>query len=167
MVSSTNWIRRQIANGLVLLLIAPLAQAAPAARQQAQSGTPSQTAQPSGNPNSGQPRTAPAQQQPAAAQPSPAQPSPAQPQATPQQTNTTQPPNAPEPRQTEPVGTAAAPYENPVGAAVSRPAGAAIAPAKQKRRRSFLIRMGLVIGAAVAVGTVVALSKASPSRPSH
>jgi len=152
----TNWFQRQMVNGLVLLLIAPLAQAAPAVRQQGESGAVDQ----------GSRQSAPAQQQANA---------PAQQQSAPTQqqpTNPAQRPNAPEPQQanpntTEPVGTAAAPYESPVGAAVSRPAGAAIAPAKQKRRRSFLIRMGLVVGAAVAVGTVVALSKASPSRPSH
>jgi hypothetical protein len=52
-----------------------------------------------------------------------------------------------------------------VGVAASRPAGAAIAPAKQKRARTLLIKVGIVVGVAVAVGTVVALSNASPSRP--
>jgi hypothetical protein len=73
-----------------------------------------------------------------------------------------------EPQQNEPakpVGTAAAPYEKTTGVAASRPAGAVIAPAKQRRVRTFLIRMGIVIGAGVAVGTVAALSHASPSRP--
>ena len=66
---------------------------------------------------------------------------------------------------TKPVGTAAAPYEKTTGVAASRPAGAVIAPAKQRRARSILIRVGVIVGAAVAVGTVVALSRASPSRP--
>ena len=66
---------------------------------------------------------------------------------------------------TQPVGTAAAPYEKTQGIAGSRPAGAVLAPAKQRRTRSFLIRVGLIVGAAVAVGTVVALSKGSPSHP--
>jgi hypothetical protein len=66
---------------------------------------------------------------------------------------------------TEPVGTAAAPYENPVGVAASRPAGAVMAPAKQRRTRTILIRVGLIAGAAAAIGTVVALSRTSPSRP--
>lgn len=64
-----------------------------------------------------------------------------------------------------PVGTAVAPYEKTTGVAASRPAGAVIAPAKQKRRRAFVVRVGLLVGAAVAVGTVVALSKGSPSHP--
>jgi hypothetical protein len=66
---------------------------------------------------------------------------------------------------TEPVGTAAAPYEKPLGVAASRPAGAVMAPAKQRRTRTILIRVGLIVGAAAAIGTVVALSKTSPSRP--
>lgn len=65
----------------------------------------------------------------------------------------------------KPVGTAAAPYETTTGVAASRPAGAVIAPAKQRRARSILIRVGVVVGAAVAVGSVVLLSHASPSRP--
>jgi hypothetical protein len=65
----------------------------------------------------------------------------------------------------KPVGTAAAPYEKTTGVAASRPAGAVIAPAKQRRARSILIRVGVIVGAAVAIGTVVALSRASPSRP--
>src|ERR1700749_2257827 len=65
----------------------------------------------------------------------------------------------------QPVGTAAAPYEKTVGSASSRPAGAVIAPAKQRRAHSLLIKVGLIAGAAVAVGAVVALSKASSSRP--
>jgi hypothetical protein len=64
-----------------------------------------------------------------------------------------------------PVGTAAAPAEKPVGAAGSRPAGAVIAPAKQRRVRTILISIGIVIGAGVAIGTVAALSHGSPSQP--
>jgi hypothetical protein len=65
----------------------------------------------------------------------------------------------------EPVGTAAAPYEKPLGVPASSPAGAVIAPGKQKRSRSILIKVGLIVGAAVAIGTVVALSESSSSRP--
>jgi len=64
-----------------------------------------------------------------------------------------------------PVGTAAAPAEPVTGVAATRPVGAAIAPAKQRRARIILIRMSIVLGAAVAVGAVVALTRASPSRP--
>jgi glucose/arabinose dehydrogenase len=65
----------------------------------------------------------------------------------------------------KPVGTAAAPIEPVTGVTASRPVGAAIAPAKQRRARAILIRVSIVVGTAVAVGTVVALSHASPSRP--
>jgi hypothetical protein len=51
------------------------------------------------------------------------------------------------------------------GAPASRTVGAAIAPAKQRQRRSLLIRVGLVAGACVAVGSAFALSKGSPSKP--
>ncbi len=85
----------------------------------------------------------------AEAQPEPAQPAP-------------QPP----PTQAQkPVGTAAAETTTTTGFAVSRPAGAALAPAKQKRVRTILISVGAVVGAAVALGTVAALSKGTPSKP--
>jgi hypothetical protein len=86
-------------------------------------------------------------------------------QSTSQPTNATLPAQAPQQGGNPPVGTAAAPYEKGVGVAASRPAGVVIAPAKQRRTRSFLIRVGLIVGAAVAVGTVIGLSSASPSRP--
>lgn len=63
-----------------------------------------------------------------------------------------------------PVGTAAAPAEEPVGVAGSRPAGAVIAPAKQRRVHTFLISIGLIAAAGIAIGTVAALSHASPSQ---
>jgi hypothetical protein len=63
------------------------------------------------------------------------------------------------------VGTAAAPAETNAGIAASRPAGAAIAPARQRRRHALLIKVGVVVGAAVALGVVVALSHGSPSVP--
>jgi hypothetical protein len=51
------------------------------------------------------------------------------------------------------------------GSTLSEPAGVAIAPAKQKRTRSILIKMGLIAGAGIALGTVAALSAGSPSKP--
>ena len=64
-----------------------------------------------------------------------------------------------------PVGTAAAPVIRSEGNPASRPAGAAIAPAKQRRTRSYALRIGLIIGAAVAIGVVTAASLSSSSRP--
>jgi hypothetical protein len=64
-----------------------------------------------------------------------------------------------------PLGTAAAPYTRPTGVTGSRPAGAVIAPAKQRRLRTILISVGVIAAAGIAVGTVAALSHGSPSRP--
>ena len=66
---------------------------------------------------------------------------------------------------TVPSGTAAAKAPAVKGTPASRTVGAAIAPAKQKQHRSLLIKTGLVVGAAVAVGSAFALSKGSPSKP--
>ena len=121
----------------------------------------------------------------AADRPLPAAPQPAlktippQPSAAGDQTpaqNTT--PNAPLPAETQTpspaqhhrkthhaAGTAAGPYIKPGGVPASRPAGAAIAPAKQRRIRVIAIRLGLIVGAAIAVGTVAAATLGSPSHP--
>src|SRR5277367_2204624 len=64
-----------------------------------------------------------------------------------------------------PVGTAAAPGFTTTGVAASQPAGVAIAPEKQRRARTIVIRVGAIIGAGVAVGTVVALTEATSSKP--
>lgn len=120
---------------LVLLLAVPVGEAATAPPQA---------------PVAGQQTATPAQQSSSSSQ------LPDSPQATPAQQ-----PNAPP----APGGTAAAPYEKSNGVTASSPAGAAIAPAKQRRSRSFAIRIGLIVGAAIAIGTVVGLSSASPSRP--
>lgn len=66
---------------------------------------------------------------------------------------------------TRPVGTAVAPYEKSSGVTASRPAGAVIAPAKQRRVRSIFIKIAVVIGAGAAIATVAVLSHASPSQP--
>jgi cytoskeletal protein RodZ len=65
----------------------------------------------------------------------------------------------------QPVGTAAAPYEKPTGVPGSSPAGAVIAPAKQRRVRAIVVRMSIVIAAGAAVGAVVGLSRASHGQP--
>jgi len=65
----------------------------------------------------------------------------------------------------KPVGTAASEAPNASGVAASQPAGVAIAPAKQRRTRTIILRMGAVIGAGVAVGSVVALTSATSSKP--
>jgi hypothetical protein len=70
----------------------------------------------------------------------------------------------PPPAQT-PQGAAAAQVQPTTGTAASKPAGAALAPPKQRRVRSFLIKFGAIAGAGIALGTVYALSAASPSKP--
>lgn len=137
-------VSRQIAACLVFIVAAQLSYGAPLPPQQSaarQSAPATQVAENDGG-SSGLPE-APAPQQQDAAPPSGDQ------QSNPQ----------------KPVGTAAAPVTRPSGVAGSRPAGAAIAPAKQRRVRRLLVRWGIVLGAAAAVGTVAALSYGSQSRP--
>jgi len=95
-----------------------------------------------------------------------------QPPAPPQNTQSpaqsqppSQPSQAPSSQPQRPVGTAAAETSNAGGVAASQPAGVAIAPAKQRRIRTMVLRVGAIVGAGVAVGTVVALTQATPSRP--
>jgi hypothetical protein len=64
-----------------------------------------------------------------------------------------------------PVGTAAAEPVHAGGVAASQPAGVAVAPAKQRRTRTIVIRVAAIIGAGVAVGTVAALTQATSSKP--
>jgi cytoskeletal protein RodZ len=80
-------------------------------------------------------------------------------------TSTPRPPDSsPVGTETQPTGTAAAPAVRVSGNPVSRPAGAAIAPPKQRQVRSFLIKLGFIAGAGVALGTVAAFSLSSPAR---
>jgi hypothetical protein len=64
-----------------------------------------------------------------------------------------------------PSGVAGAKAANVKGAPVAQPAGAAVAPVRQRGHRSLLIKLGLLAGAGIAVGSVVALSERSPARP--
>jgi hypothetical protein len=74
-------------------------------------------------------------------------------------------PAAPVNERVNPLGTAAAEKGQTAGGGASRPAGVAIAPAKQKRSRSLLIKLGALAAAGAAVGTVYALSKGTGSTP--
>lgn len=65
----------------------------------------------------------------------------------------------------QPVGTAAAAAPVVSGTAAARPEGIAVAPAKQHRVRTIVIRVGAIAGAAVALGTVLALTESTGSRP--
>jgi hypothetical protein len=167
---SSRWTRRQIACILATLFAGSFAIAAPAPLQEPGStqetpGTPpSQTQAQNSDDQSKKPDSNTASSTHAL----PDSPNPVQQQSTDQraQTSTSNSDTEQEPSGApKPVGTAAAPLEKTTGVAVSRPAGAVIAPAKQRRARTILIRVSLVVGGAVAVGTVVALSHGSPSRP--
>jgi cytoskeletal protein RodZ len=145
---SARLLRQEIAIGLIVFLTAPFGGSVPAFAQQ----------------------TAPAPQQQTVPVPQISGASSSQPSSE-NQTQNDNPSSAPKSSQEQqsgtqaPLGTAAAPYEKGIGVAASRPAGAVIAPAKQRRTRSFVIKLGVLIGACAAVGTVVALSNASPSQP--
>jgi hypothetical protein len=164
-----HWLRRSIVDCLVLFLAVPLGEPATALAQQT---PPSQQAegasskqaqqQPSDSgTNKAATDTTESQAQTDTAGSGRSQaidqnrPTDASQTGTQQQQNSTQ----------APVGTAAAPYVKALGVPGSKPAGAAIAPAKQRRTRSILIKVGILVGAAVAIGTVAAASSASPSRP--
>jgi hypothetical protein len=69
------------------------------------------------------------------------------------------------PRSTQPVGVGTAQQAPTAGGAASKPAGAAIAPAKQKQYRSLLLKIGAIAAGGAALGTVYALSRGTNSKP--
>lgn len=68
-------------------------------------------------------------------------------------------------RPIDPQGAATAESAPTLGGAASKPAGAAIAPAKQRQMRSFLIKLGAIAGAGAALGTIYALTRGTSSLP--
>jgi hypothetical protein len=84
--------------------------------------------------------------------------------AAPAQTTTI--PEGPKPKpQTEPVGAATAESVPTSGGAAAKPAGVAIAPAKQHQTRSLILKLGAVAAAGAALGTIFALSHGTSSTP--
>jgi hypothetical protein len=84
------------------------------------------------------------------------------------QSQTTNPPEAPQPKTqqpTQPVGAANAERVPTAGGAAAKPAGAAIAPAKQHQTRGLLIKIGAIAAAGAALGTVYALTRSTGSLP--
>lgn len=122
-----------------------------ATRSQSQAASPSQAGS---SQSSSQSTSAPSSQTPSQAQTS---------QSTQSQSEQQTLPTASKPQQ--PVGTAVA--ETPVvsGSAAAEPAGVAIAPAKQHRVRTIVIKVGAIVGAGVALGTTLALTEGTSSRP--
>jgi hypothetical protein len=107
-----------------------------------------------------------AQPSPEQAPPDNSQNAPAEPQQNSQQ-NGSAPANGSQTSNTgqQPVGGAAAQLGRTTGGAASKPAGAALAPTKQRQTRSLVLKLGLIAGAGIAVGSVAALAHGSPSRP--
>ena len=88
--------------------------------------------------------------------------------STSQPENQTAPQSSEQPKEEKlqrPIGTAAAPAPGVSGITAAQPAGVAIAPAKQRRVRTIVIRVGAILGASAALGTVIALTAATPSKP--
>lgn len=150
-------VRKQIAGCLAMLLASPFAAAAPTPFPQplSEPQSPSSAQAPTSNTVQSNPA------QTGAKESAPAQSASQSEASDSAQTNAGQQPK----QSPQPVGTAAAPAEKPLGVAASRPAGAVIAPAKQRRARSIFIKVGVVVGACVALGTVAALSRSSSSTP--
>jgi hypothetical protein len=107
-------------------------------------------------------------------QPVTSYPGPEESQPEPQQANTPaqdqngqNAPEAPQPKQkpSQPAGAAAAERVPTSGGAAAKPAGAAIAPAKQHQTRSLLIKIGAIAAAGAALGTIYALSRGTSSMP--
>jgi hypothetical protein len=152
---SAHLLRREIAIGLIVILAAPFGGSATAFAQQTApnqqvEGT-SSSQQPAQSPDNGNPKPV------ISTNPGPVN----EPQSSVPKTTPAPQESGPQ----APLGTAVAPYGKGIGIAASRPAGAVIAPAKQRRTRSFVIKLSVLIGACAAVGTVIALSNASPSQP--
>jgi len=75
-------------------------------------------------------------------------------------------PEGPQPKKpTEPVGAATAESVPTSGGAAAKPAGIAIAPAKQHQTRSLLFKIGAVVAAGAALGTIYALSHGTSPTP--
>src|SRR4051812_42617088 len=70
----------------------------------------------------------------------------------------------PQPKEA-PLGAAAAQAAKTSGGAASKPAGTAIAPAKQRQTRSLLIKVGAIAAGAAALGIVYGLTRGTSSLP--
>jgi hypothetical protein len=154
---------RPVAVCLVLWLMFPASELGMAAAQQPAAEHPAASALSQGSPSA---EDATGSTIAANALPETPQPvsQPAEPQSAPDSSSQSSS-SQQQPGPAQPVGTAAAPYEKTMGVAASRPAGAAIAPAKQKRVRTIMISVGVIVAAGVAVGAVAGLSHASSSHP--
>ena len=152
---------RPVAVCLVLWLMFPASELGMAAAQQPAAEHPAVTAPSQGSPSEDDATGSIVAANALPETPQPVSP-PAQPQGAPDSSSQS---SSSQQQPGQPVGTAAAPYEKTMGVAASRPAGAAIAPAKQRRVRTIVISVGVIVAAGVAVGSVAGLSHASSSHP--
>jgi hypothetical protein len=170
MYSLKPWISERIARIVAFALALCMAGVPQAFAQAAQTTTPTpstQTTQPRQNPNSTlvpDPSKGPLQPVQTQPQDLPNAPSSGtQPQTTmaAPQDQTQQP----APKVEAPLGAAAAETGKPAGGLASKPAGNAIAPAKQRQVRSMLIKVGAIAAGAAALGIVYGLSRSTSSTP--
>jgi len=157
--------QKVLAKFMVLVVAAVLCGLPEYAQAQQQSSASPQNSQQNGttiDPSKGPLQPIPTQNEPSTQNPAPQNPE----SSTQPLPATPQPQLKPAPQIQEPLGTATAEGVPTVGGAASRPAGEAIAPAKQNQKHSLLIKVGLIAAAGVAGGTVYALTKGTSSRPS-
>ena len=64
-----------------------------------------------------------------------------------------------------PLGTAGAPAPAALPIAAAEPTGIAIAPAKQRRVRKIVLKVGALVGAGAALSTVLILTETTASKP--
>lgn len=166
-----RWVtERHIGAFLVLILAAPTVKAAALPKQNEAIARADQTAQQNeaGNPDAAGSMRSSDSPQPASTLPDAPEVAQAQSPTANGQSSSSQPSQQPEqnePAPARPLGTAAAPSVTRTGVTASKPAGAAIAPAKQRRVRTILISLAVVAAAGVAIGTVAGVSRTSPSQP--
>jgi hypothetical protein len=106
-----------------------------------------------------------AQSQESAAQQDKASPQTAAPPSNPERQQQQAPDHDQAQKPQRPAGTAAAEAPKVNGVTAAQPSGVAIAPAKQRRVRTIVLKVGAMVGAGVAIGTVVALTAGTPSKP--
>ena len=155
---------------------APQPQSAPS-QSDGQAAPPQQPLPQSGDPQA-QPQSPPRNNQPLDVDPSKGPLQPAQPadDQLPNAPSSTQPAPAaaaqtPQPQSqqkktpAEAQGTAVAGEAKTAGGPASKPAGTAIAPAKQRQVHSLLIKLGLIAAGGAAIGTIYGLTRSTSSTP--
>jgi hypothetical protein len=155
--------QKQSLTKLMMLVLALVWCGGPEVLQAQEPAASPQSAQQSGttvDPSKGPLEPVPSQTLPNEPQPGP----PAEMPPTPQPATPAPQPKA-EQQMQEPLGAATAEGVPTVGGGASRPAGAAIAPAKQNQRRSLLLKLGAIAAVGIAGGTIYALSKGTSSHP--